>query len=318
MRAAAIDALSSTNISVIDREQLKLLIDPKRELSDCAGLCAVELTRELGAQWALSASLTSDQTLKAGEASLTLKLHSAEGQTLAIKQAEGSLRSLIHQSLRSLTHAVLNAGLLKRDAERGQSRRGIEYQAEHQASHAEEAEDTEVAYEESAKEERKEPVRSSTWTLLKHQDHHLCVSPLVTTSQFQACVSAQRCQPLPRRRRCLTRGDLPVRCVNLQQALQYSRWAKASLPTALEWAAWRAQVSSKESLFEWLSPEALKATIEEWETRILSLDTSDLRKEKPLTVLRAYPVKERKSPLAFALPDLSFRLVKDDLRECRP
>ena len=56
IRASAISSLATTNISVIDREQFKLLVNPKKNLSDCADLCVVQLTRELGAKWSLSSS----------------------------------------------------------------------------------------------------------------------------------------------------------------------------------------------------------------------------------------------------------------------
>ena len=322
MRAVAIDALSSTNISVIDREQLKLLINPERKLSDCVGMCAVELTRELGAQWSLSGSLIKDQSLKSGEVSLTLKLHSASGQTLAIQHAQGPLNEMIQKELTVLTRSVLNAGLLNEFKLQNE----VNLQTSRVDVVPRSQDEDRKPYASQTTPRSKHTRRSSQWTRFKDGESVHCVSPLISHAQYQGCVDAQVCDPTPKTSRCVVSADEPVRCVNLQQALQYSHWKDGRLFTVNEWGEWAKSSQLDEALFEWLIPNLIhdssislrSSQIQKWQKEQLSLDRRALRQASPIKVYRSYgsQISDRRSPLAFALPDLSFRIVKQELSLC--
>ena len=157
--------------------------------------------------------------------------------------------------------------------------------------------------------------RSTASFSLKYEDFTLCVSPLITIEQYLGCVHAQSCDPLPKNSRCSVSKELPVRCVNLRQALQYSLWSHARLLTLREWRTWAGMNREEEQLFEWLIPNRFRKAPNQWQRKILALDQGKLRSAPPIRAYRAVKsgVKERRSPLAFALPDHSFRIISEDL-----
>ena len=240
-----------------------------------------------------------------------MKLHSSRGEILAIKRIQGQLSEMINHRLPPLTASTLNAGLLKElsidDHSDGDDRpnRTTYTQTRELEIQESEAEDDSTLTEEEA--------RSTASSPLKYEGATLCVSPLITFGQYLRCVHAQSCDPIPNNSRCSASKELPVRCVNLRQALQYTQWSHARLLTLSEWRAWARVSRADEQLFEWLIPNRFQKAPNQWQHKILALNQGKLRSAPPIKSYRAVKSgrKERRSPLAFALPDHSFRVASE-------
>ena len=100
VRAGAVDALRGTEVSVMTRENMAMLLGDMGIDADCAeGVCEVETARNLGAQFVLSGEVLRVE----GSWAVDLKLHETKGATLLdTREAVGSS----HLDLRE----VLKAG----------------------------------------------------------------------------------------------------------------------------------------------------------------------------------------------------------------
>ena len=333
IRAGALKALKAYGIHVIDRDQLSQLIDPKRDLSDCIGMCAAEIAREVNAQWSLSGSLvaierehnkSADEVTKpkAPTIIITLKLHSTSGELLGVEQrhdAHTPQAELLHAMTQKLLTRALHLDpsvSLRRDhddrdasPQNDQSPRRPTNQPREQA-HSSPKYNPQVSQ-----------AVSPRWVGLGRHDNQIkCMSPLVTQEQYQRCVLAGVCTPPAKWGRCATEPTDFVRCVHVKQALQFARWSGGWLPSVATWKAWaeraRGHVTSKLP-YEWLTPHGQTQRHEaQWRAHHLDIPLQRLRVASPITAYRLntqshrrHIYTTRRAPLAFAVTDLSFRVI---------
>ena len=324
VRSAAIKVLRGSDIAVIDRDQFRELLDPQRDLSQCVGLCAAELAREVGAHWSLSGSLVTEPNGvhhgSDGEQVLfTLKLHSASGALMEVKQVRGDILEVGRNHIPSLTQDLLKAVFKPLESNIPESVEAHRDPDNHSAS----PRDDQAA-------ERDEKSVQEVWTVFSTDSSSVtrCVSPLVSSADYQQCVASGTCQPAARWGRCRVRPSQPVRCVNLQQALQYSQWRGAALLTVHEWRTWIMTTKHDTGLYEWLSPSS-ESQSTGWREKILTMGRSSLKSASPLFAFRYAQrraqhgektgrVKSRRSPPAFQVADLSFRIITTSPSDCLP
>lgn len=313
VRASALRTLSVTSIEVIDREQFSALIDPRRDLSDCVGMCAAEIARAVGARWSLSGSLVYDRAQGIERVLITMKLHAYSGEILGIEQRRTPIPN-VRSTLSELTQRILERWLLKsstaaRDHEQSDDKSSSEARAEPSGQ-----------VNQAPKPQTADPLHPppSRWVSYTLKGQTRCMSPLITQDQYQRCVTSGACQAPMRWGQCRGQAYDPVRCVNLQQALHFARWSGGSLPTIAEWRTWsgvaHTQLSSAQDLFEWVSPPTSGAKGPRLQDHLLRASLKELRVMSPLRVYKRAPSNtrvphySRRSPPAFAISDLSFRI----------
>jgi hypothetical protein len=154
------------------------------------------------------------------------------------------------------------------------------------------------------------------------------MSPLITRDQYSACIHAGRYSPPANWGRCEGERDQPVNCVHVQQALSYAAWSGGWLPDQREWAHWLQRLIeeaqgidqsdktyySSGSMYEWVVPSDSSEVSSKWRESLLRSSYRDLKVGRPIEVRRvalgaAASSLSRRSPLAFQVPDLSFRVV---------
>ena len=327
VRAIALRLLKDKEILVIDRDQFKVLLDPNRQLNDCIGLCAAELARELGAHWSLSGQLSkllvskAQQNTHKSRFNLTLKLHDASGALLAVQQRSFSKLLHIHKYLAQMTNALIKQGLLP-------------MLNDHVLNHINELDDEkghpDANLDHTLQDEKDVnlPIKYGLdrFTLIKTEAGSLCVSPLVKVSEYESCVAQGQCTVRPTWGNCRAKADEPVRCINLQQALLYSRWSSSNLPSLKELKVLFAQEDLRQEFFEWIRPlpdrssQAFKA----WQDSILDLDPQKLKSYPKQTVAQTMDkqrglsdISTKSYPPAFQVSQLSFRVLTKDLDSCR-
>lgn len=323
VRAAALHALGRYEIKVIDRDQFLMLLPPDQKLEECVGLCSAQLARVVGARWALSGDLLK----RAQSIGVTLRLHSANGDLLGVEQGECSTVGQLPQTLKTLTGTLIRAALLKEPtpAEAPSSAKEIATQEEiHPEPHQEKDAISSVLNDPSPR-----------WISLVSLAEGGCISPLISREQYSACVHAGGCSPSASWGRCQGDQGQPIRCINVQQALQFAAWSGGWLPDQQEWSMWlniliseRAGESPQEAPsqgghvpYEWVVPSQRPQESTRWRDRYLIASAQVLKVAKPIEARRVAlkdqaKFQKRRSPLAFQLPDLSFRVVYPDQR-CR-
>jgi hypothetical protein len=307
IRRAALTLLRDHGVMVIDRDQFAQLIDPKRDLSDCVGLCAAEIAREIGAHWSLSGSLANDGKT----AMITLKLHNASGALLAVEQSRGALIKLTQDQLVPMTERLITVGLFTDEDESDTD----EINEEHSAD---------LPQDEAILKAKTLPTEDRIWHIVSTERGQVCMSPLVTIGEYQNCVQAGVCTDRATWGRCEAQNEAPVRCIDLKQALTFSRWRQAWLPSLKEWQALMTQARFTTSLFEWVIPDQAKSSREvaEWRSQYLNMDHQTLKRSPPIDVVRSSiqgrsrQIGRRRAPPSFKVPDLSFRVITADLQKC--
>jgi hypothetical protein len=324
IRSAAIKVLRGADIAVIDRDQFRELLDPQRDLSQCVGLCAAELAREVGAHWSLSGSLVTEPNgvhhgSDRDQVLFTLKLHSASGALMEVKQVRGDIAEVGRNHIPSLTQDLLQAVFKPLESNIPES-----VEAHRDPDHPS------VSPRDDQAAKRNEKPVQEVWTVFPTDSSSAirCVSPLISSADYQQCVASGTCQPVARWGRCRVTSSQPVRCVNLQQALQYSQWRGAALLTVHEWRTWIMTTKYDTGLYEWLSPSS-ESESTDWREKILTMNRSSLKSASPLFAFRYAQrraqrgekigrVKSRRSPPAFQVTDLSFRIVTTSPSDCLP
>jgi hypothetical protein len=313
IRASALQTLDTHHIHVIDRDQFSALINPERDLSDCVGMCAAEIAREVNAQWSLSGALIQSEK----QAIITLKVHDASGQLLGIEQRLSVLSSLSTGLLSKMTRSLLMRSLklsISSQNEREVDSVVLNNQGDDQEM------DTSAHIERDKKQTSSDDPYSSLWISLNHRgDKTYCVSPLITQQQYQRCIDDHACTPTSTWGRCLTHPTDVVRCLNIQQALQFAQWSGGWIPSVQEWKLWAKQAQSQISAdlpFEWVVPQSKRRRGEaKWRERHLKISPQRLRASSPITAYqlnshdRRRLFSTRRAPLAFAVTDLSFRVM---------
>jgi hypothetical protein len=223
LRQEALKLISPLGISVIDRSSLELLLPPSRSLSDCVGVCSAEVARMVGAHWSLSAHMDLDQE----SLHITLKLHSAQGELLAIAQKALShtsappLKAQLPSALRALTHEAL--------APLSPSPTALSPSAHPQELQAPQAPQASPSNERSTVSPASQP-QPLTWRFvsLKGRAHKAgrCVSGPVSDQEYMRCVEEGACEPLNTLNGCLEarQAHAQARCVSFSNALSFAQW----------------------------------------------------------------------------------------------
>jgi hypothetical protein len=304
MRAAAINIVKDHGIQVIDRDQFTQLIDPNRDLSDCVGLCAAEVAREIGAHWSLSSMLIKDDK----KYLLTMKIHDVSGQLLDVKQEKGTLSHLTQKALITVTEQVLESALFEEVLEEQEEVQNKEQKDSSQPQEKAQIDETEVL----------EP----DWYLVKTDQGAFCMSALVSKTQYTDCIRAGECTASAQWGNCQIGGNQSsIRCINVQQALQYAKWSKSWLPSYGEWTRWQQKHHYSSRFYEWVIPSQQKTprSAAQWRNEYLELTTRQLKVAKSIEVLQTTKtgmMNKRRTPPNFQTSDLSFRVVSNDLARC--
>ena len=317
IRASALQTLNTHSIHVIDRDQFSALINPERDLSDCLGMCAAEIAREVNARWSLSGALTQSKK----QVIITLKVHDVSGQLLGIEQRLSVLSSLSTGLLSKMTRSLLTRSLklsISSQSEREVDSIVLNNQGDDQGDN--QGMNTAAHIERDKKQTSSDEPYSPLWISLNHRrDKTYCVSPLITQQQYQRCVDDHTCTPASTWGRCLTHPADVVRCLNIQQALQFAQWSGGWVPSVREWELWAKRAQSQISAdlpFEWVVPQSKPRRGEaKWRERHLKISPQRLRAASPIKAYQLNPrdklrlFSTRRAPLAFAVTDLSFRVV---------
>jgi hypothetical protein len=307
IRRAALTLLRDHGVMVIDRDQFAQLVDPKRDLSDCVGLCAAEIAREVGAHWSLSGSLAKDGKT----AMITLKLHNASGALLAVEQSRGALIKLTQDQIVPMTKRLITVGLFTDEDESDTD----EMNEEHSVGSPQN---------EAILKAKALPVKDRRWHAVRTERGQVCISPLVTIGEYQKCVQAGVCTDRATWGRCKDQNEAPVRCIDIKQALTFSRWRQAWLPSLKEWQALMTQARLTTSLFEWVIPDQAKTLgeVAEWRSQYLNMDHQTLKRSPPIDIVKSSikgrhgQTGRRRAPPSFKVPDLSFRVITANLQKC--
>lgn len=302
IRKSALTLLRDHGVMVIDRDQFAQLVDPSRDLSDCVGLCAAAIAREVGAHWSLSGSLTQDGS----KAVLTLKVHNSMGSLLGVEQSRSTLLEITQQQLAPLTEKLINSSLFTVDEDEGEDE-------------TDRVEEKKSAVVDTQSSDQKNDIKS--WSLVNTELGQHCASPLVTIDEYQQCVQAGVCDQAATWGTC--KGDLhsPIRCINLKQALTFSRWKKGWIPSVNEWRALMSQSRGGSRFFEWAVPEGYSVRkAAEWRHRFQVMDQKSLKTAATVTVVKLSPTgrfQSKRTPPAFQVSDLSFRVITANLDLCQ-
>ena len=242
MRAEAIELLKGREILVIDRAQFQTLINPKKSLRDCVGLCEAQIAREVGARWSLSARISADippepsthvkgrPSLKSGPLyTLTLKLHRVDGSLLKIAQKSQLKLQGVTEAIRLNTREALSPLCQPVEPSSVNARTPIE--------------DPPSSYE-RAEGAPLEPLptklKPTRWRFvphLKNPKHGLCVSETITYGHYLECVQMGTCSPATLLGRCNQGGQLNARlgCIDVAQAATFAKELGGRLPSSREW-----------------------------------------------------------------------------------
>ena len=313
IRATSIKMLKAEGIQVIDRDQFKILLDPSKSLSDCTDLCAAEMARELGAHWSLNGKLSKLNLDKQQTMMITLKLHDASGTLLGIEQKSFSKLATIESNLSKLTRSLLNGSLITEESDTAPSRQesnvdGLDEQSDVQSQI-----------------DRQEFTGLEKPILVKTKSGTLCITPLIKNSEYNECVQEGICSTRPQWSSCQRKQSEPVNCVNLKQALVYSQWKKASLPSLSSLKALFAQTKLQLEAFEWVSPmnESLTKEAQLWRNTIIKLNDRKLKTYPKQNLAQGQQrqgqiqIVQKTYPPAFQVKRLSFRIVTSDLTPCK-
>ena len=313
VRSVAINLLKSEGILVIDRDQFKVLLDPQKSLSDCTELCAAEMARELGAHWSLSGTLSKMSFDQVQDMMVTFKLHDASGTLLGVQQSHFSEKKDMTKYLGKMTRSLLVQNLVPKQVN------SVSHEDELKQANRQERK---VKVDESNA--PKQPGLKQS-TLVKTRSSSLCISPLVKTQEYEACVQQGVCTARPQWGNCQSKTDEPVTCVNLQQALLYSQWKASSLPSLSSLKALFAQTKLRQKVFEWTSPIPLSSSkkLKVWQENLIKLNDRELKTYPKQGTARGKRTGERvqitpkKYPPAFQVGHLSFRIATQDLSKCK-
>ena len=313
VRSVAINLLKTEGILVIDRDQFKVLLDPQKSLSDCTDLCAAEMARELGAHWSLSGTLSKMSFEQAQDMMVTFKLHDASGTLLGVKQSHFSKKKDMTKYLDKMTRSLLIQNLVSKQVD--------------SASHEDELQEENLPEKEFNVDESKtlKRLRLKQSTLVKTRSGLLCISPLIKTQEYEACVQQGVCTARPQWGNCRSKTDEPVTCVNLQQALLYSQWKASSLPSLSSLKALFAQTKLRPKVFEWTSPVLLSSSekLKVWQETLIKLNDRELKTYPKQGLAQSKHTREqnqiipKKYPPAFQVSHLSFRIATQDLSKCK-
>ena len=317
-RSVALERMKGSDVRVLDREDFEALLPPDASLASCVGQCSAQVARSIGAHWALSATLQ----LQGSTIHVTLKLHSADGKLLSVKQ--GQLSRLEGEDQLRATIATLTYEALEPIAPL-QPPNFLTHHPEHEpeaepgSGPRAELEPTRAPKGDLAlRAPSPKPIGPLKWWRSPEERSARCLSERVRWVDYLRCVDAGACSEPPVREGCERVADEPVRCVDLSQALSYVVWLQRQsphlthrsprmLPTISEL---RALKSANAGLFsssdvvrmEWvvtsssptspLPPRALKVAPKELTARL------NHRGE----------LSTRPTPPAFQLPQLGFRL----------
>ena len=300
IRRRALTLLRDHGVMVIDRDQFAQLVDPSRDLSDCVGLCAAAIAREVGAHWSLSGSLTQDGS----NALVTLKLHNAMGSLLGVEQIRGVLLKVTQQELAPMTERLIKSALFSPDEDEDDA---VETSGHEEA----------VAVDSNPSDQKSEP---EPWQLVNTEKGQHCVSPLITIAEYQQCVQAGVCNQTATWGTCQGDQHSPVRCINLKQALTFSRWKKGWIPSLKEWSMVMGQRHRGSTFFEWVVPQNYSTRqAAEWRDRFQRIDQRSLKAAAPIEVMNFSAdgqFRRRQTPPAFQVTDLSFRVITANLDLC--
>ena len=319
VRAASLEALHGYQVSVIDRDQFLMLIQPGRDLSTCIGMCAAQIAREVGARWSLSGQLVDQKH----SLSVTLKVHAASGDLLGVEQ-ESIQREQLTKRLMFLTKSLILRTLIgdeEDEEERSVDDLDEELSVKHESGHDTKTAQQVTAQSEAEKTQREESTLSPT--MIERQGKRICVGPLITQKVYRSCVEKGPCTASASWGKCQSKDDEPVVCINIQQALQFAKWSGGRLPSVKDWlalskqsAAWvQARRSMGPSLSEWTLPVEYPEEQRLWSQRMSTLDTKDLRTENKVPVWQFAHGKalSRMVPPAFQTTQTSFRVVYPEI-----
>lgn len=320
IRAASLEALYGYQVSVIDRDQFLMLIQPGRDLSACIGMCAAQIAREVGARWSLSGQLLDQRR----QFSVTLKVHSASGDLLGVEQVLIP-RTQLTKRLALLTKKLILRTLLA----------GAEDQEDRSADDVDDTDDvdedvfpdhdgkheTSTGTQPMSRSQSQMTVGSdqvSARTMIERQGRRGCAGPLVTQKSYRSCVEAGHCTASASWGKCQSKDQEPIVCTSIQQALQFAMWSGGRLPSIKDllalskeptWVHARPAINS--SLSEWTLPVEHPEEQILWSKRISTLDVKDLRTESKVPVWQFSQGKalSRMVPPAFQTTHISFRVV---------
>jgi hypothetical protein len=214
---------------LISKDAIVMLLPPGESLTDCIGVCESEVSRKVGADWAIGGQLVKDALNPSTQLwVLTLKLHHADGTLVGVEQRQGSLQGLQKNLEKQLKAVTRNLELIVKQHE-------SQLKPQDQSSQYQQSTETKLV---------------EAYTLVSQDWHFLpqnqaCISALVTASDYQACLSDNQCSIGELGGRCVFENRsklkdllLPMNCVDFSQAQAWIQWTKlpnARLPLESEW-----------------------------------------------------------------------------------
>ena len=322
MRQEALKLISPLGISVIDRASLELLLPPSRSLSDCVGVCSAEVARMVGAHWSLSAHMELEQE----SLHITLKLHSAQGELLAVAQEALShtlaraLKAQLPSALRALTHEAL--------APLSPSPNALSPSARPQEQ-APQAPQEPPSDERSTVSPTSQP-QPLTWRFVplkgRAQKAGRCVSGPVSDQEYTRCVEEGACEPLNTLNSCLEarQAHAQARCVSFSNALSFAQWRAER--AGLNLTSTPRLLPTLRELKRAQPPELSSAGLSVWVTRPqsprapLSAHALKVAPREPLASVsrRGGGLSTRLTPPAFKLKEIGLviSLPADTQRAC--
>ena len=353
---------SLPHLLILDRSHFKILLDPKRNLEACADLCEAELAQELGVDWTLSSRLT--QQFESSSFSLTLKLYRSDGALVnLIQHRDIQLKSFnepalsavkrVLKPLLSMPQSIQSSSIKPRDqihpqemrieGEDGEDEEDLDESFNKGEGEEDEEEDKETITqdkkrlrEESRRRESFSPSPSASQWMWFHfpQSSHpqfgICLSPLITVAQYQACVDQGHCSPPSLNGSCKDVNQnphAPIRCIHLQQALQYAVNQGGRLPLEKEWKVIQpscptcfSSPTPQNPHIEWLNGPFNSSSFpskshfkraNQWARLWSKAPRSHLRKAKKIPTLSVNHSKKtlRFMPPSFQISTLGFRIV---------
>ncbi len=279
---------------LISKDAIVMLLPPGESLNDCIGVCESEISRKVGANWAIGGQLVKD-ILNADSKSwvLTLKLHHADGTLVGVEQRQGRLQDIQKNLELQLKAVARNLEL-------------IALQDQPQSSKPQSIKVVEDYH-----------LVNQSWQFL--EKNQVCISALINASDYQACVLSKTCTLGETGGRCVFESQsqlkdllLPMNCVDFNQAQKWISWTQipqARLPLESEWH----ELSQ-------VCPKCQSAIVSEWTAQVYREKTDQVQLAQPKNPLTDPNILIRggdrlgsklrdQMPPSFSHSKLGFRIV---------